>query len=659
MKILKTVNWKNYLKSDYDFIISAMKEKIGKVRANYYFLRNSIKYLSRPSLRDWSYNLGHLSKVFKLGVLGGLEELQRNNEEVGFTSTPSDGIAAGFTGTGVMSTLLSPHTGHTHQIPYYENSKSEGGFAGLEIDGERLLFPNFDVNIGYVGQTGILKIEYKHELVNVIEYAYVYPGKNTLFREFEVENKTDKPIKGNFLYYLKANANDNYQNFIVWNSSENSIRESDNGLIWEDEESPYELHVGFVNKEHLSETDFPRSSGYYIPGLMKSEFSVGPEENFNRCVMVSGNGTPNSNHLPDTMDERLWILRNYWESYIEDIDTSTVPDGLDKMYLRCVVVISMLYDPISSSIIASPNLRPSYHFSWIRDGAFCAVAMAKAGKTTIAKNYLSEFCKFVQEPNGSFKQCYDSLGNSAGLIELENDQQPIYAWAVHEVYKETGDKDFLRKSWPAVERSLEFTIDQIRRSGLLDASHGIAEFPESYGKSLWVNSFAYRGLKSGESLSMELAGMDRIYGDKAREVGRAIDRRLFKPSITERVINRQLVKSHKDIELYDSCILFPTEWAIDFRRIDESRDIIERKTENISEKWIPGVLMAASSMYVTGRVELGDHIMWEVFSEDTTQAGHLLEVKEHNGDGTFASPLAWSHAMFILAAEERNSTWNY
>lgn len=324
----------------------------------------------------------------------------------------------------------------------------------------------------------------------------------------------------------------------------------------------------------------------------------------------------------------------------------SIPEGFTDLYVRSAVTLGMLIDPDSGSLSASPNLQPMYYPSWVRDNAFGAVALAGMGKPEPAKELLAGFCPAIQESDGSFRQCYNSKGEFTGIISVENDQQPLFAWSVAEVYRETGDEEFVNRAWPAVEQALEYTISVIDENGLLAATPDIAEYPSDVRQSLWTNAFAYRGLRDGAMLA-ELCEQDGTsYRRAARRIGNAIERELFdqQPSNPSRL----MVNGGSEVMLYDACAIYPTEWADAYDTDDRLFTELSRMVGSEWDDWIPASLMSAAMFYSRGEQEQGDALITEM-SHETTETGCLVETRSQDGTHYFASPLAWSHAAFIYA----------
>lgn len=628
-------------------------------------LVNGFRHLSKPSIDDWVYNRSHVSTLCSWLFAGELEALQQFNPTAGFVSTPIDGIGAGFTATGRLSTLVFPHTGFTHQIPFYvsgidhgyRSKPMEGGFAGIKTETKRTWFwdDGTEHDIGYRGRSGMLDITTVCDDLSITESAYVYPGSETIVRDFTLENTSSEHRTGTFLYHTRANVNDNDQTFALWNSNVNRLTAADD-LRWDDMQGPYELRIWCDADDTRTETrrgiSFgPSTIGKYLDGRLLVDVALPPEEVTEISVFITGTEENTQTPTPQTAiesdrEQRQAVVESWWETWLSDISLENVPDAFTDLYVRSAVTLGMLIDPESGSLSASPNLQPMYYPSWVRDNAFGAVALAGMGKPEPAKELLAGFCPAVQESDGSFRQCYNSKGGFTGVIAVENDQQPLFAWAVAEVYRETGDEQFVHRAWPAVEQALEYTIDVIDENGLLAATPDIAEYPSDIRQSLWTNAFAYRGLQDGAMLAELIEQNGTPYRHAAQSIGDAIERELFDEGPTDPF--RLMMNGGSEVMLYDACAIYPTEWAAEYDMDDRLFTELSRMVRSEWTDWVPASLLSAAMFYSRGKQEQGDALIAEM-SRETTETGYLVETRSQDGNYYFASPLAWSHAAFIYA----------
>ncbi len=672
-------------------------------------LTNAARRLLGPSALDWWYNRDHVRWLARRVREDGLEALQRTNAEEGFVSTPADGLGAGFTATGRLSALLAPHTGFTHQVPHFAGTGGdgvagtdgdalagskggkpmEGSFGGLAIGSDHdrgsvgdsddvrwLVGDAFDHRVAYRDGTGVLDVEYAGRDLHVSEAAYVYPGSGTLVRDFAVENVSGDRLSGAFRYHTRANANDNGQTFLVWNANWNRLV-ADGGLVWHDLEGPYSLRVdaraerggagpsGSQNRsrsiagsdDSIVDYETTRGLGWgdstvgrYLDGRLSVPLDLPPGgvERVSVFVRAGEDPSPELPSFESTQRGRQAAVAEWWDDWLADVETDGIDDRFARPYVRSAVTLGMLADPETGSLPAAPNLQPMYYPSWVRDGAFAAIALAKVGKPDLARQWLAEFCPAVQERDGSFKQCYDASGAFAGVVEVEHDQQPLFAWAVAEIHEETGDEEFLDAAWPAVREALEYTRAAMDDDGLLAATPDIAEYPTDVRQSLWTNTFAYRGFRAGAALAEAVGADPEPYRQAAETVGDAVAAELFGED--GYATYRDVAGSHKEPMPYDACAIYPTGWAGSYGETERlSADLRETAAVDGGD-WIPGALLLAATFYRLGEESVGDSVLDDVRSE-TTAAGHLVERPGGEEGHRFASPLAWSHAAFIHAVE--------
>jgi GH15 family glucan-1,4-alpha-glucosidase len=238
-------------------------------------------------------------------------------------------------------------------------------------------------------------------------------------------------------------------------------------------------------------------------------------------------------------------------------------------------------------------------------------------------------------------------------VHLESDQQPLYSWAVREVAKQVEEDDkeeFLRSTWPAVRNTLRFTIDSIGSDNLLRPTPDIDEWPDSVRQSLWTNTWAYRGLHAGAEIASILGQQDGDFAAAADRVGSGIKSTFFDKTPFQTV--RDTKGLHRDLYAYDSVALFPTRWAFKYGEAGRIRKSLVELAED-EPTWIPGAFMLATTLYQADEKEAAEALFQRTVPMQTV-AGHLIERHTEARDFDFASPLAWSHAAFVLAVQARN-----
>jgi hypothetical protein len=638
-------------------------------------LPNSFEhFLSGISREDWEYNREHISRkweVFRDNFPHGeVNAFQKYSPEEGFVSTPQDTVGAGVTQNGRMSSFFSSE-GFIPQVPYFSHTGDEtqgakpmeGGFWGLEEGGDLtwLWEDEFDHGITYRDDSSMLDLRYGSDDLAVEETIYVVPGSDTLFRDIELMNMDDEPFDGRLVYHQRSNVTDTDQNFLAWKSNRNRIAALPDGMRWDDLESDYELQARSrpgmdVCKLWGGErTDDADMEGRYLDGDLLFDLELDPDESERVTVaLASGRDTDiDESLLEQGQETRQRAVQDWWERWLEDVDDGHVRERWSDMFERSVITLGSMADPDSGILPAAPNVQPMYYPSWIRDGVFMSVALAEAGKPDIARDYLGDFLPGVQEEDGSFKQCYDARGQFTGVIEIANDQPPMYAWGVREVYDRMEGKEadrFLEEAWPAVRDAMEYCLDARVDNGLLAATPDFAEMPTDSRQSLWTNAFAYRGFEDVAYLAEEMGEDGEVYANAAAEMEERIYDEFVEKPDEDYVTYFTVTGGQKNPKGLFTTALWPTEWADD---LDIGDDILEEayRTREEEEPWVPGPLLLARNCAEEGYEDWQEEIVDDLYTEQSA-AGNLVEQVEADGGYSFALPLGWSHAAYILAMGE-------
>ncbi len=172
-----------------------------------------------------------------------------------------------------------------------------------------------------------------------------------------------------------------------------------------------------------------------------------------------------------------------------------------------------------------PSIQPgsrSYDRSWIRDGSLTSAALLRLGHPEEVKAF-AEWYAPHQRASG-YVPCCVSFTGADPVPEHDSHGQLVYL--VAEYHRHTGDRAFLERMWPHVERAAAY-IDTLRRErmtaeyrtpekrafyGLLPQSISHEGYSAKPMHSYWDDFFAYRGLDD----AVYVAGALGRTADRAR-----------------------------------------------------------------------------------------------------------------------------------------------
>jgi hypothetical protein len=203
------------------------------------------------------------------------------------------------------------------------------------------------------------------------------------------------------------------------------------------------------------------------------------------------------------LDAAAWLQRE------EDAIAASWRTKLDRVALRLPSAQRRITDTLRSSLAwilmsrDGPELRPgtrSYARSWIRDGAMMSDALLRLGHADVARDYALWYAPY-QFTTGKVPCCVDTRGADP---TPENDSPGELLHLIAQVYRYTGDRDFLQQLWPHVTATVAYAQRKIDTQsgaactapatrmfcGLLPASishEGYSAHPEhSYWDDFWM-----------------------------------------------------------------------------------------------------------------------------------------------------------------------------
>lgn len=224
----------------------------------------------------------------------------------------------------------------------------------------------------------------------------------------------------------------------------------------------------------------------------------------------------------------------YWKAWLGKREF--VFEGLDAriatLFRRSLLIIRSHTDD-GGAIIASGDSstlqhgRDTYAYLWPRDGAFCALALDKAGYFHLGERFF-RFCADVLSPEGYLLHKYNadkSVGSSwhpwvrGGVPQLpiQEDETALVLFVLWEHYDLTRDIEFIEEIYNTfIKRIADFLIQyRDKKTGLPAPSYDLWE--EQYGVSTFTTATVYGALIAAARFA-KLFGKS---GDRDRFIGAA------------------------------------------------------------------------------------------------------------------------------------------
>jgi hypothetical protein len=375
-----------------------------------------------------------------------------------------------------------------------------------------------------------------------------------------------------------------------------------------------------------------------------------------------------------------------------------------ELYWRSLLTLKLLSDRDTGAIIAAPEFDREreacggYGYCWGRDGAFNAYALGSAGMLEEAEAFF-EFARLVQEPDGVWLHRHYAGGDLApswGLIQI--DETGAILWAVHEHYKMTGSRAFLKNIWDSISRAADYLGGSIDDETGLPQSYELWE--EQLCESVYSAAAVCGGFRAGAGCAAALGKRAevRAWNRRAEQMREAIARVLWDPRAKSFL--KSVKKSISESEFKQAAAIGGPECYVEvadgqhypefiqvrdsttdssqlglafpFEVLEPGDKMMKQAARAVSSRlWsrkTGGIMRYERDRYVGGNAWILTTLWLAIYYLDAgmtrqavplikwaidhaTESGLLTEqVDKRTGKPTWAVPLGWSHAMYVIAA---------
>ena len=339
--------------------------------------------------------------------------------------------------------------------------------------------------------------------------------------------------------------------------------------------------------------------------------------------------------------------------------------AVGELYRRSLLALELLSDRNSGSVIAAPELDPEfvhsggYGFVWGRDLAFIVLAYLAAGRDDLARRAL-RWLPTAQEPEGLWLQRHWTNGALApSWCRHQLDETGAILFAYEAAWQQLGDERLDADLWPSAQRAADFLLGTIEQDGLPVATADLWE--EREGRHAFTAAAIVGGLRSAGALARRHdPSLAERYEEAAEVVRAAIERELWS-DFHGRYL-RSLGDPTPDVSLLGLA------WP--FEAVDPGGERMRATVAALQQELgcpagslrrYAGDTYAGGNRWVLAALWLG---LWHRQVGDgeglqrslayaltaQTKLGLLPEQVTDDGEPAWVVPLAWSHAMLLLAA---------
>ena len=352
--------------------------------------------------------------------------------------------------------------------------------------------------------------------------------------------------------------------------------------------------------------------------------------------------------------------------------TSAAWGGQEGLMKSSAYVLSILQGE-TGAIVAAPEFDPEYRYSggygycWPRDASFVVKAYDILGLEGRSDALISWLASVSYK--GNFNQRYHLDGTLGPAWSNQVDQIGAFLWALEQHHARYMDSGLLKKHFPRVEENARYLVDFLYSPGLT-----VDLWEERSGVHAYSCASIYGGLKSAERMAKFLGHERDGWGDVAEELKKEF-LRIFRELGEEngesepgeqgfaRTVVNEKQDATPDASILGLCVPFG---------IVEPKDqlmvkTVERLEESIlSESGLGryegdkypkegGVWPLCTAWLSWYHSQAGDRekaLNLLALVEKSANPFHLIpEQVNEDFSPRWALPLAWSHAMYVIARD--------
>ncbi len=537
----------------------------------------------------------------------------------------------------------------------------------------------------YLPDSTILETTFlnKQDCLEVKATDFVLPTKDALVRVFEIANANDGPVAASFLYYNDFNIAETpigdacyydgnvdavvtYKRdfwFVFGADRRTSAHQC--GVHEEGSDAFVDAKDGNLWGNSLALYSGTRG----VNSCLK--WDMGSLEPYAKEQVVLWMCLANNKHKAlslmqsarrSSVAEMVNDVNRYCQDWLRRCNATNVPHAWEDLLRRSLLTLRTLVSPDFGGIVAAPTLDPDYRYCWSRDGTYVAYALDRCGYSQDAEGFY-RWCKDAQEPDGGWYQRYHIEKTPAPSWGEQEDQCATILWGMGQHYKLTKNEDFLRDVWPTVEKGVEHLLRaRDPETGLVGPTLDLWE--EKRALHTYTNAAACGAFREGANIASVLGynALSLSWTEESNRVQSGILKHLWDEG------KNRFLKSIKPRDADIDTAILGLSYPFSVLEADDPRilstayqvgNAFQYATEGIGRypgdayhggnPWFITTLWMALYNCRLGNFEKAKTLIdWSAKHVDELQL-FAEQVNRENGEPISASPLAWSHAMFILS----------
>ena len=399
----------------------------------------------------------------------------------------------------------------------------DGFTANIEIDGSSEClenasqftnYPFFNKHLFELGSLG-LEIE---------RFNFVPEGEKAVYVEYQIKNTTNESLSAKFTFDGKIDLRPVWlgertgmidgPDEVVFNERKGIVEAKDKDNDW------FVVYGG--NKMPNGQTLGAASCDYQRKGQgtnagLSYNVEIGSSETETLSFVISGSAESKKEALDtyDLVSKNIQQLIDAKAKRYDDIKSTaflqTPNDQINEAFLWTKYNTDWLINDVDGLGRGITAGNPDYPWFFGADSEYALQGAIAVGMKDIVYSTIAMIDSVSNAVNnGSGKIMHEMSTNGAVFNPGNLNETPQYATLIWEVFKWTGDMNFLRKHYPTVEAGLNWLLEENDEDGnLLADGYGMMEIHGLESEMIDVAAYTYKAF-------MDAAEMAEVLGDPAQ-----------------------------------------------------------------------------------------------------------------------------------------------